>query len=80
MPKPPKPPHPQPKARRKKPGPDSPYELMHETRKLAREILKALKAHAHGGLTPQQQRDLDDSVAGIASVITRLNAADQPKE
>ena len=84
MPNPPKPPKPQPKEpRHHKPGPDSPYAIAHETRKLAREILKELKKlskdHSHG-LTPQEQRDLDDSVTGLAEIITRLNAADQPKE
>jgi hypothetical protein len=36
-----KPPKPKPKeVRHKKPGPDSPYEIMHETRKLVRLLIK----------------------------------------
>ena len=64
--------------RHKKPGPDTPYEIVHETRALVREIHAATVEHGKPTeLTPQQVKELQQMSTDIQSVITTLNAADR---
>jgi hypothetical protein len=65
--------------RHKKPGPDTPYEIVHETRALVREIYAVIvKGHGQsGGLTPQQMADLVSVGADMQKVIDIINAADR---
>jgi len=58
-----------PKERRKKPGPDSPYEIMQETRTLAREVLKEVR-------NPRQPVP-DAIMQALDAVIAKLNRADK---
>jgi len=74
-----KPPKPAPKPKpHKKPGPDSPYEIMHETRALVREMLCILKGHGKpDGLTPGQIAEFKEIALSLQGVTDRLNAADR---
>jgi hypothetical protein len=73
------PPKPLPKPKsRKKPGPDSPYEIMHETRALVREMLCMLKGWGKpDALTPKQIAELKEIALSLQGVITTINAADR---
>ncbi len=70
--------HPKKKVRHKKPGPDTPYEIAHETRALVREIHEQVVGHwKPGGLTPQQVAELQQLGTDMRGVTSRLNAADR---
>jgi hypothetical protein len=72
------PPKPPPKPRHKKPGPDSPYEIVHETRSLVREMLCILKGWGKPDvLTPKQIAELKEIALLLQSVIDTINAADR---
>ena len=67
-----------PDTRHKKPGPDTPYEIIHEIRVLVREIHAQVVGHGKpGGLTPHQTAELQQLGTDIQQVSEAINSADR---